>query len=495
MTADVAIVPASLEVGQVVDGFRLEAVAHRGGMATLWNVGRVESPATDEAALPLLMKVPRLRGGDDPTAIVGFEVEQMIMPTLSGPHVPRYVARGDFTRLPYIVMERIEGRSLLERFDAAPLRVDEVAQLSAKVATALHDLHRQRVVHLDVKPSNVMLRRGADGSDGEAVLIDFGLSRHDLLPDLLEEEFELPMGTSPYMSPEQVRFVRSDPRSDLFSTGVMLYHLTTGKRPFGAPSSARGLRRRLYREPTAPRTLRADCPPWLQEVILRCLEVRPERRYQTAAQLAFDLQHPDQVVLGERASRAGSGSTLDVVKRWFVSLRDNEEVEGGAGGQSARSPIVLAAIDIDGADPALLESERDAALRLLDTEAGARLACVTVMRVNRIGMDELVDADGTPRHLKLLIALRHWARPLQQALAASANVDRDSAARVTFHVIEAVDPASAIVDYARRNQIDHIVMGARSSGRLRRHLGSVSARVVAESDCTVTVVRAPASSG
>jgi len=487
------IAPASLEVGQVVDGFRLDAVAHRGGMATLWAVSRVESATSGGAALPLLMKVPRLRGGDDPTAIVGFEVEQMIMPTLTGPHVPRYVARGDFTRLPYIVMERIEGRSLRERFDAAPLPVDEVARLGAKVATALHDLHRQRVVHLDVKPSNVMLRQCADGSDGDAVLIDFGLSRHDLLPDLLEEEFELPMGTSPYMSPEQVRFVRNDSRSDLFSTGVMLYHLTTGRRPFGMPSSARGLRRRLYREPTAPRTLRTDCPPWLQEVILRCLEVQPERRYQTAAQLAFDLQHPDQVVLGERASRVGNGSTLGTVKRWFVSLRDSETVEGGAGGQSGRSPIVLAAIDIDGADQALLESARETALRLLETEPGARLACLTVMRVNRVGMDDLLDADGTPRHLKLLIALRHWARPLQQALNAPGSADRDGTARVTFHVIEAVDPATAIVDYARRNQIDHIVMGARSSGRLRRHLGSVSARVVAESDCTVTVVRAPAS--
>ena len=75
----------------------------------------------------------------------------------------------------------------------------------------------------------------------------------------------------------------------------------------------------------------------------------------------------------------------------------------------------------------------------------------------------------------------------------TAIAGRDAAARVTFHVIEAVDPATAIVDYAHRNQIDHIVMGARSSGRLRRHLGSVSARVVAESDCTVTVVRAPSS--
>src|SRR4029078_304810 len=129
--------------------------------------------------------------------------------------------------------------------------------------------------------------------------MDFGLEHQNILPDLLEEEFELAMGTSPYMSPEQVRFVRNDPRSDLFPPGVMLYHLTTGKRPFGAPTSARGLRQRLYREPTAPRTLRADCPPWLQEVILRCLEVRPERRYQTAAQLAVDPQPPGQVAPGQ----------------------------------------------------------------------------------------------------------------------------------------------------------------------------------------------------
>ena len=92
-----AVAPASLEVGQVVDGFRLDALAHRGGMATLWHVSRVDPTPSSDAALPLIMKVPRLRGGDDPTAIVGFEVEQMIMPTLAGPHVPRFVAKGDFT--------------------------------------------------------------------------------------------------------------------------------------------------------------------------------------------------------------------------------------------------------------------------------------------------------------------------------------------------------------------------------------------------------------
>jgi nucleotide-binding universal stress UspA family protein len=482
--ADGSRSPATLEVGEIVDGFRLDALAHRGGMASLYHVSRVDPP---ELALPMIMKVPRLRGGEEPAAIVGFEVEQMIMPALVGPHVPAFIAKSDFTRLPYIVMERIDGPSLLERFDAAPLAIEEVAQIGAKVASALHDLHRQRVVHLDVKPSNVMFRRLADGSLGDAVLIDFGLSHHDLLPDLLEEEFDLPMGTSPYMSPEQVRFVRNDPRSDLFSIGVMLYHLTTGVRPFGMPSSVHGLRRRLYREPIAPRSLRADCPQWLQEIILHCLEVRLERRYQTAGALAFDLLHADQVALTERASRTGGGSAGATVKRWFASLADNAAVHG-VGEQSRRSPIVLVAVDLLGAEPALLESVRHAALRLLQSEPGARLACLCVMRIHRIGMDELLEADGTSRHVKLLVALRHWARPLVQA--ASPDRDGDAAARVTFHVIEAPDPAAALVEYARRNQVDHIVMGARSSGRLRRHLGSVSARVAAESDCTVTVVRA-----
>ena len=242
-----------------------------------------------------------------------------------------------------------------------------------------------------------MLRRCADGSDGDAVLIDFGLSRHDLLPDLLEEEFELPMGTSPYMSPEQVRFVRNDPRSDLFSTGVMLYHLTTGERPFGAPSSVRGLRRRLYREPTAPRSLRADCPPWLQEVILHCLEVRPERRYQTAgaARVRPPASRPGRARRARRA-RAGSGSALGVVKRWFASLRDSDAVEGGAGAQSARSPIVLAA-DRRRTAPSRRCSNRRATrpCACSQTEPGARLACLTVMRINRVGMDELLEADGT----------------------------------------------------------------------------------------------------
>ena len=472
-----------LAAGQVIDGFHLEEHLHQGGMAHLWRVTRVDA-APGEAAAPLIMKVPRIKGGDDPATIVGFEVEQMIMPTLSGVHVPKFVAKGDFTRQPYIVMEHIPGTSLRARFDAAPLPLDEVIEIGSRVATALHDLHRQHVVHLDVKPSNIMFR-----PSGEAVLVDFGLSRHDRLPDLLDEEFELPMGTGPYMSPEQVQFVRNDPRSDLFALGVLMYHLATGERPFGNPNTVRGLRQRLYREPVPPRVLRPEIPPWMQEIILRCLAVQPADRHQTAAQLAFDLQNPTQVKLTERAERTQKkAGGLMTLKRWFSAVGSEPVTIVSAAEQTERSPIIAAAVDVAGATPALLEAVRHTAQRLLQTEPGARLACLAVMKTNRIATDELMEADGSSKHVNLLVKLKHWAHPLQKALEPQQR--ELQAGRITYHVLEAPDAASAIVDYARKNQVDHVVMGARSSGGLRRYLGSVSAEVVAQCDCTVTVVRA-----
>jgi protein-serine/threonine kinase len=467
-----------LEAGQIIDRFRLEEKLHVGGMAHIWRVSEVNHAG--DSRLPLIMKVPRIKGGEDPATIVGFEVEMMIMPMLAGPHVPRFIAKGDFTRQPYIVMERIEGTSLKPRLDEAPLALDEVIEIGSRVATALHELHRQHLVHLDIKPSNIMFR-----SDGTAVMVDFGLSRHDHLPDLLDEEFMLPMGTGPYMSPEQVQFVRNDPRSDLFALGVMLYHLTTGERPFGQPDSVRGLRRRLWLDPVPPRAIRRDCPPWLQEVILKCLEVRPERRYQTAAQLALDLQSPSQVVLTRRAEKLQTIGALKTFKRWFFALgAEPGQERAQASEQLARNPIILAAVDVENAAAELLEKLRETVRRIVLTEPGARLACVSVLKTARIGMDELVDAQGQSLHVKQLVGLKHWARPISKAL----NLDEG---RLTFHVLEASDPAAAIVEFARRNQADHIVMGARGASGLRRFLGSVSSQVVAESDCTVTVVRAP----
>ena len=110
-----------LKPGAVLDGFLLESLIHKGGMARLW---RVSHPGE---SMPLVMKVPILGEGEDPAAIVGFEMEQMILPRLSGPHVPKFIAAGDFARQPYIVMELIEAPSLLKRLPDLPLPYEEVS--------------------------------------------------------------------------------------------------------------------------------------------------------------------------------------------------------------------------------------------------------------------------------------------------------------------------------------------------------------------------------
>src|SRR5208282_3281586 len=139
-----------LELGATIDRFRIDECLHQGGMATLWRVSRAGT------TMPMLMKVPRIAEGEDPAAIVSFEMEQMILPRLSGDHVPKFVAAGDFAVQPYIVMECIVGKTLLGRLPHLPLPYAEVAEIGARVAAALDDLHRQHTVHLDVKPSNIM---------------------------------------------------------------------------------------------------------------------------------------------------------------------------------------------------------------------------------------------------------------------------------------------------------------------------------------------------
>lgn len=460
-----------LTEGMEIGGFVLRERMHAGSMASLW---RVERPG--EAA-PLVMKLPRVREGDDPAAIVGFEVEQMILPRLAGPHVPRFVAAAGFDApQPFVVMERLDGPTLRERLDDAPLPAAEVAAIGAKVADALHDLHRQHVLHLDLKPSQVMWR-----PTGEAVLIDFGLSRHERLPDLLAEEFRLPMGTSPYISPEQVRGLRDDPRSDLFALGVMLYHLATGQRPFGFPKTVRGLRRRLWRDPVPPRAIVPDCPPWLQEVILGCLEAAPAARWQTAAQVALLLRHPEQVALGERAARTRRDGARAVLRRWFRSIGEEPRAAAPLSRHLAAAPIVMVAVDLSNGADALAEALRETTRRVLQSEPSARLACVTVLRTARIGIDTMVDESGRHLHVQGLADLAHWSRALGLP-----------AERLTHHVLEAPDAAAAIVDYATANRVDHVLMGARASSVLRRYLGSVSSQVVAAAPCTVTVVRVPA---
>jgi len=457
----------AIQPGLVIDGFAIGECVHAGGMATLWSVTR------PDIATPLLMKIPRVSEGEDPAAIVSFEMEQMILPRLKGVHVPACFGTGDFTRQAYVVIELIPGQTLYRRLPELPLPYEEARLLGCKIASALADLHRQNVIHHDIKPSSIMFRE-----TGEAVLIDYGLSFHNQLPDLLQEEFRVPYGTAPYMAPERLVGVRDDPRSDLFALGVLLYFFTTGVRPFGESESMSGMRRRLWRDPYPPRKLRPDYPLWLQEVVLRCLEIEPDARYPTASQIAFDLAHPDQVKLTARAERVMRDSWTTVWRRRLNTsqLRLQRKIDVAA--QLGASPIVAVAIDtVEGTDQ-LNDALRLTAGRILSTLPSARLACLNVLKLGRITIDRTLDEQGHNKHVDRLVALKHWASPL-----------RLDEARLTVHVLEAIDPASAILEFAKANQVDHIIIGARGGSFVRLLLGSVSAKVASEAPCTVTVVR------
>lgn len=458
-----------------VAGYRVLEKLHEGGMAVLYGV------ASADGGEDCLLKIPKLSFGNHPACSAGFDVEQMILGRIAGPHVPRLLASGEEDFGPYLVIERIAGISLADVARRAPRPVEEVARLGAALASALHELHRQEVVHHDVKPSHVYFR-----ANGQAVLIDFGLAFHGQLPDLVAAESDRPLGTPAYMAPEEILGVRGDPRSDVFSLGVILYLLATGVLPFGAPTTVTQLRRRLYCDPPPPRRIQPDLPEWLQEVILHCLESRGEDRYATAAQVADDLSHPQHVVIGERGRRLERAGLWTVVGRWFGMLAAAPPPPRIPSSHLAQAPRVLVAIDLDCRNEALMQALRDASRRLIAGEPHWRLTCVTVMEPSMLTEQDEHGEITQALHMQRLVELRHWAQPLVQGLGLARE-------QIRFHVLLGGTAADLLIEYARAVHADHIVMGARGSSSLRRFLGSVSARVVAEAPCSVTVVRAPAS--
>lgn len=479
------------EPGERIDGFLVGERIHSGGMGVLHRVTR------DDLELPAVMKVPRLGPGEPASSLVSFEVEQNVLATLHGPHVPRFVAAGDLTVRPYLVMEEVRGRSLAEWAARAPVPPAEVAALGGAIATALDDLHRQEAIHLDVKPSNVLVRE-----DGTAVLLDLGLAHHAHLPDLLAEEYRRPIGSAPYLSPEQVVGIRTDLRSDLFSLGAVLYQLATGRLPFGAPGAS-GLRRRLWQVPAAPRALAPGVPEWLQEVILRCLEPDADRRPASAAQVAFDLAHPEQVQVGPRGRRLRRAGPLELLGRWLRAAGYTPATAASPSAQAARAPILLVALATEHEDDETLDAIRDAVRTLLaragagqqgaaakpprraEAAGGHRLACVTVIRpVPELGGSREEDTPARQR-LRHLAVLRTWARPLGLGPA-----------QISFHVLEAHGAAEALLAFARQNRVDHVVLGAPARDiPLRGLLGTVATRVALEAPCTVTLVRGRSGGG
>lgn len=462
-----------LEPGTEIDGFRVVDCIHAGGMAHIYAVEYAQADRSPGFAMA--MKIPRMTAGDGAENIVSFEVELQILPVLSGPHVPRFVAAGDLVRLPYLVMEYIPGQTLQHWLDEGPGRCDTatIARLGAATARAAHSLHQQNVCHLDLKPANVLIKE-----DGTAVLLDFGLSCHAHYPDLLAEEMRQAVGSPAWIAPEQVVGVRGDPRSDIFAIGVMLYELATGELPFGAPTTSGGMRQRLWMTPAPPRKHRADIPPWLQEVILRCLEPEASQRYPSAAHLAFDLSHPDQVLMTERGERTERTPLSTHFKRWLRAAGMHYTPSPLPSAQIEDTPILMVAVPHADVSDATLYSLRQAVARSLGIRPGARLACVTVISPGASSTSDS-ERSETTLHRQHMARLRQWAQGLDLTGHAA-----------SYHVLEAGDVAQALVRYAASNHVSMMILGAATHGlQMQRFIDTVPIRVARDAPCTVILVK------
>jgi len=197
--------------------------------------------------------------------------------------------------------------------------------------------------------------------------------------------------------------------------------------------------------------------------------------------MIFDLTHPMQVRLTGRAHKMVQDGFWTVWKRRRAMKRVKSfGAPISMAGQIDRAPILLVAVDLSPEMESLSDHLFRAVKRMLVIQPDARVACVNVIKTARIGIDQTTDAAGNHLHVSRLVGLKSWAEGIELT---------DD--RLTYSILENSDPASAILDHAEAVEADHIMMGARGHSTTRRFLGSVSARVVAEAPCSVTVIRLP----
>lgn len=467
--------PTLIAPGEAIDGYTVGARLHEGGNGYIFHASA--DPAHDPG-YPLVMKVPGVGAGEPTLGVVSFEIESTILPRLSSRHVPRVAAVGTDPMLPYIVMEAIEGEGLAGVIGRAPLPASEVADIGAALADALFDVHRQNVVHHDLKPENFILR------DGDAVLLDFGLARHAELPDLIEEDRGLlGAGSAAYVSPEQLAGVRGDPRSDLFGLGILLYQLATGTTPFGEPETFEGLEDRRWRVPAPPRAIVPGIPAWLQEVILLCLEPDPLQRYPSAGHVAFDLRHPGEVKLTARSERTESAGLGEQLRNWWQA-KGARAAPVAPRTALSRMPVVVVAIDTDRIDDPRHEALRRVVGKVLEANDDYRLLVVSAIKAAPMGEGSRLEETASGRVLSHRHLLRAWFAPLKRPPE-----------KTSLHVVESPDPAVTILEMARANSADLIVLGAPAPrARTLAWRRSTASSVAAEAACSVYLVRLPGTS-
>jgi serine/threonine-protein kinase len=276
------------EAGSEIDYYRIEEPVARSGMASIYRA--IDARDNRQVAL----KIPHPDMEADPILFDRFQREAGIGEKLDHPKVMRVYGGEERTRI-YMVMEWCEGRLLRQILDEGPLEHERALRIAGEVLDGLDYIHANGVVHRDLKPENIMV----DEYD-HIKLIDFGIAGDAAAKRLTYANFTAAIGTPNYISPEQVKGRRGDGRSDIYSMGVILYEMLSGKLPFNGPNPMAAMNERLLNYPVPPTVANPAISPQLQECLYRALEREPKNRYAKASEFAHDLAHLDQVGVEDR---------------------------------------------------------------------------------------------------------------------------------------------------------------------------------------------------
>lgn len=303
--------------GDQLGPYRVQSLLGTGGMGEVYRAA--DSRLRRDVAIKVL-----LAAEIDREALDRFTAETHAVAALSHPNIITIYDVGEVNRLPYAVMELLEGETLGERLVRGPLSVAEALRIATQIASALAAAHAAHIVHRDLKPANVFILR-----QGLVKILDFGIARMLSQPDsdatMLSLANEI-SGTPGYMAPEQARGLAPDARADVFACGAILYELVTGKRAFGAGTILDVLAATIdNRRPGFDRA--ADIPEPLRRVIGRCLELDPALRYPTGAELLASLERLSVTspAPGDRQPVATDGLTSIAVMPFTDMSRERDQ--------------------------------------------------------------------------------------------------------------------------------------------------------------------------
>jgi serine/threonine-protein kinase len=285
-----------------VPGFEVLGELGRGGMGVVCKARQLAPPRM--VALKMALPDPSADG----EAVARFRVEAEVISRLTHPNIVQIYEAGEVEGRPYFAMEYVNGRSLSQYLGGSPQPVGQAAQWVEVLARAVQFAHEKGIIHRDLKPANVLVSQ-----DGDLKITDFGLAKRLGTDTLRAPGRRSLLGTPEYMAPEQARGGAAGAASDVYALGVILYEMLTGRRPFEGATPLATLTLVLEEEPLAPGRLRAEVPPDLGAICLKCLEKDPKSRYATAGDLADDLR---RFQAGE-AVRARSPGVLERAWKWW----------------------------------------------------------------------------------------------------------------------------------------------------------------------------------